>query len=374
MEWFWSHRLPLARGAQEEGWDVIVAATGASTDSKLAEMGFTGLELPPSDQGFLPFAVLKIISRISQILARHRPDLMHAITIKYAFFAGLAARLHPRVACVFTIAGLGYLFSGEGFKPKILRLFVSPYLRAALRRKKAHVIFQNPDDRAIMISRGLVHESRTHLILGSGVDIAVFKAMPEPDDKEPLIVMPTRLVHDKGVAVFVEAARLLKKRAVPARCQIAGGVTAHNPLAISAEEMRAMTADGAAEWLGKVEDMPGLLQRATLIVYPSYYREGIPKVLLEAAATGRAIVTTDHPGCREAVAHHENGLLVPVKDPVATADAIHLLLQDREKRHAMAYRSRERAEKEFDVRLIVRQTLDVYRAATSPTQESVGRA
>lgn len=134
----------------------------------------------------------------------------------------------------------------------------------------------------------------------------------------------------------------------------------NNPLAISKEEMDKFCEGGAVEWLGKVSDMPGLLARATLIVYPSYYREGIPKVLLESCATGRAIVTTDHPGCREAVTDGDNGLLVPVKDPQATAAAIEKLLADTQTRKTMGARSRARAEDEFDVRKIVKATLDVY--------------
>lgn len=361
MDWFWSHRLPLAQGAKARGYHVIVAATGASQDTKLKEMGFEGAELPAADQGFGPAQLLKIICAISVLLAKHKPDIMHAITIKYAFLAGLAARLHSKTRPVFTIAGLGYLFSGEGLKPKILRTLITPYLWYALRHKKGEVIFQNPDDRDIMVSRGFARTAQTHLILGSGVDISAFDSAEEPDDStQPVVVMPTRLVHDKGVAVFVEAARLLKERGMDARFQIAGGLTAHNPLAISKDEMEEMVKDGATEWLGKIEDMPALLQSAHVIAYPSYYREGIPKVLLEACAIGRAIVTTDHPGCREAVHHGENGLLVPIKDPQTTANAIELLLKDGTKRKAMAAQSRKRAENAFDVNLIVDQTLKVY--------------
>jgi len=361
LDWFWSHRLPLAQGAQKEGWDVLVAVTDASRDEKLAEGGFTGLELPPSDQGFTPFTVLKTIYAIHQRMAETKPDLVHAITLKYAFMTGLAARLHPDIRIVHTIAGLGYLFSGESSKARVLRTLISPLLKLALKGKNMQIIFQNPDDQALLISRGLVREEQCHLIRGSGVDTSQFDHTPEPDsDAPPLVIMPTRLVHDKGVAVFVETARILKKRGVPARFQIAGGVTTNNPLAISKIEMENMVADGAAEWLGKVSNMPKLFSDCALVVYPSYYREGIPKVLLEAAATGRAIITTDHPGCREAVAANENGLLVPVKDAEATADAVQSLLEDKERRKQMGANSRKKAETEFDVQIIVRQTLDVY--------------
>jgi glycosyltransferase involved in cell wall biosynthesis len=179
----------------------------------------------------------------------------------------------------------------------------------------------------------------------------------------PVVLLPTRLIREKGVIVFIEAARILKARGVNAKFQIAGGMEGHNPNKISKEEMETLTADGATEWLGRVTDMPALYASAALIAYPSYYREGVPKVLLESAAMGKAIITTDHPGCREAVADNDNGLLVPVKDAQATADAIETLLKDPVRRKEMGARSRERAEKEFDVRLIVDQTLKVYEAA-----------
>ncbi len=360
MDWFWSHRLPLALGAQEEGWDVSVAATNALNDKALSTQGFKGLELPPSDQGFAPFTALKITLAIAALLKKEHPTLMHAVTLKYAFLAGLAARPFGKTKVVHTIAGLGYLFSGEGFKPKMLRFFIGPFLKLALKGAHMRLIFQNPDDMDLLLSRDFARKEQCYLIRGSGVDTTQFSPQGESKNAAPVVVMPTRLVHDKGVAVFVEAARILKAKGVKARFQIAGGVTANNPLAISKNEMEKMVADGAAKWLGKVSDMPGLLAEATLIAYPSYYREGIPKVLLEACAMGKAIVTTDHPGCREAVAHGKNGLLIPPKDALTLANAIETLLNDPAKRKAMGEYSRTRALEEFDAKLIVDQTLRIY--------------
>lgn len=361
IDWFWSHRLPLARGAQKAGWDVSVAVPHATQDPNLGKEGFIGLDLPAPDQGFAPVAVLKTIVALRKMIKDQKPDLVHAITLKYAFITGLAA-LGLKTRLVHTIAGLGYLFSGEGLKPKILRLLVGPFLKLALRRTGTQLIFQNPDDQRIMIERGFADPAQAHLIRGSGVDTDDFAPRPLPEeDQPPLVVMPTRLVHDKGVAVFVEAARQLKQQGVQARFQIAGGVTKNNPLAMTQAEIEAMVADGAAQWLGKVSDMPALLAQARIVAYPSYYREGIPKVLLEAAAMGKAIITTDHPGCREAVDAGENGLLVPVKDAQSLALAIKTLLDDPQLCAAMGEKSRQKALEEFDVRLIVEQTVKLYR-------------
>lgn len=362
MEWFWSHRLPLAQAAQKAGWEVHVAADGAAQDSKLAALGFTGHDLPRASGGLAPLALLRIIAALYTLYARLRPDCVHAITIKYVFMAGLAARLRPGLKIVHTIAGLGFLFSGESVKAQLLRLAVAPFLRLALDHQNAQVIVQNPDDRAVLIHHNFVQPARCHLILGSGVDLQQFPATPLPSDELPLVLMPTRLVRDKGVEIFVQAAHRLRDQGVLVRYAIAGGLTRHNPMALTQQEMESLCADRLVQWLGKVVDMPALYATASLIVYPSHYGEGIPKVLLEAAATGRAIVTTDHPGCREVVRDGENGLLVPIKDVSATARAMLSLLGDRARLQAMGTASRARAVRDFDVHNIAAQTLAVYNA------------
>lgn len=352
IDWFWSHRLPLAKAAQSAGWDVHIAVPDAAADQQLAAHGFTGHNLP--------VGVASAIKMLRHIIAQEKPDLVHAITIKHAFITGLATLGLKVPRIVHTIAGLGYLFSGEGLKPKLLRFAIVPFLRLALRRKNTNLIFQNPDDMQIMIMRGLASQQHSHLIRGSGVDISQFAPRNVPVSSTPIVLMPTRLVHDKGVGVFVQAARILKSRNINAKFQIAGGVSPNNPLAITQAEMEDIVRDGAVEWLGRVNDMPDLLAKATLIAYPSHYREGIPKVLLEAAACGKPIITTDHAGCREAVLHGENGLLVPVKNPQALADAIETLLHDPQRCIEMGEKSRKIAEIEFNVDKIVAQTLAVY--------------
>jgi glycosyltransferase involved in cell wall biosynthesis len=357
MEDFWSSRLPVALGAQERGYEVCVAFPGAASDARLKEYGIKGFDLPPARQKFSAVAAMQLTRKLDRIMKDLQPDIMHAITLKYAFITALAARRHKKIKPVYTIAGLGYLFSGESLKPKILRTLLRPVIHNMFRHSQ--IIVQNPDDLETLAGRGFIKRDQAALVRGSGVDLNRYKPV-HANDADPVIIMPTRLVHDKGLHVFIEAARILKQRGVQARFQIAGGVTRHNPRAISREEMEFMLEDSNVEWLGKISDMPALYAASTLIVYPSYYGEGIPRVLLEAAAAGRAMVTTDHPGCREAVSHNDNGLLVPVKDAAATADAVEKLLKDTDLRRKMEQRSRARAESEFDIRLIVRQTLDVY--------------
>ncbi|MBX2835142.1 MAG: glycosyltransferase family 4 protein [Micavibrio sp.] len=360
IDWFWSHRLPLAKGAHEAGWEVHVAVTGAQTDKDLASQNFHGHELPPSDKGFTLFTILKTISEIRKIIKDQRPEVVHAITLKYAFITGLAALGIRDIRVVHTIAGLGYLFAGEGAKPKILRAIIGPLLKLALKSGRTELVFQNPDDMNLMLRRGFAEKSRAHLILGSGVDLKKFTATPLPQDEQPIVLMSTRLVHCKGISVFIEAAKICERDGVKARFQVAGGETRNNPLAINAQEMMEMIKGSKVEWLGKVSDMPELLKNASLICYPSYYGEGIPKVLLEACASARPIITTDHPGCREAVDDGENGVLVPIKDAQKTAEAIKNLLSDPVKLSAYGIAGRARCEHEFDVNIIVKKTLEVY--------------
>ena len=355
MDWFWSHRLPLAKGAQDAGWDVSVCATGAEDDDKLEQNGFHGINL-----GGSPF---KILSDIYRIIKSEEPDLIHVITLKYAFLAGLVSRFYPRVKIVHTIAGLGYLFISDGIKPKLLRFFIGPFLKFALKHPRAQIIFQNPDDQELLLKRGFVKPEQIHLIKGSGVDLEEFAHIPEPQNDLPVIVMPTRLVHNKGIAVFIDAAKIAAANGVNAKFQIAGGPVDNNPLGISKDEMEEMIKGSPVEWLGRVSDMPALYAASNLIVYPSYYGEGVPKVLLESGATGRAIITTDHPGCREAIEHGKSGLLVPVKDAQTTAAAIELLIKDVKKRQDMGNASRAFAAREFSVERVVSLTLDVYKTA-----------
>ena len=351
----WKSRMPVARAAKDAGHEVVLALIGDAGTKVDGAEAFKTVTLEARAASFRMIRDLKAVIRAEQ------PDIIHAVTLKYAFITGLAAMPYKHTHKIYTLAGLGYLFRGGDAKSALLRAMTGPLLKNILTAPGVKLIFQNPDDRELMIQRRFARQSDAILIPGSGVDLTKFSFTSEPHGV-PLVLMPTRLVHDKGVSVFVEAARILKKRGVNARFEIAGGETKHNPKGITRAEMEAMTADGAAQWLGRVEDMPGLLARAALIVYPSSYGEGLPRVLLEACAAGRAIVTTDHPGCREAVRHGENGLLVPVRNAQATAAAIEKLLQDPELRRSMGAKGRARAEKDFDVNIIAQKTAAVYKA------------
>ncbi|MCF8496783.1 MAG: glycosyltransferase, partial [Alphaproteobacteria bacterium] len=250
MDMLWSHRLPLAEGARACGHEVTIAAPGARENQRLRVLGFQTADLPALAAS--PAGLLRVMDGIHALLRIQKPDLVHVFTLKYVFAAGLVLRFHRNITPVYSIAGLGWLFRSGSLKAHILRILISPFLRFALNNPRARIIVQNPDDLSLLIQGRMAQDSRCHLIRGSGVDTRQFSYTEEPADGIPMTLMPTRLLHGKGVTVFARAARLLKDRGVRARFCIAGGLSPGNPDALTAEEMKAMTADGALEWLGKV--------------------------------------------------------------------------------------------------------------------------
>ena len=358
----WDSRMAVAHAAQAKGFEIVIGLINGdqAAADRAPEFRIVSIEKSKNDIGI--FSSLRMINAIKELIKQEKPDIIHSVTLKYGFLTGISAISYKNIKKIYTLAGLGYLFRSHSTKSLLLRAVLKVFLTFILRRQNTMLIFQNIDDLELMVARHYATQAQSVLIKGSGVYLDRFTPNPSGEEAHPIVLMPTRLVHEKGVSVFVEAARILKSRGIEARFQIAGGETKHNPKAISKQEMEDMVQDGAAEWLGRVEGMPALLSQATLIVYPSYYGEGIPRVLLESCAAGRAIVTTDHPGCREAVAHGVNGLLVPVKDAHATADAIEALLRNAGTRHEMEKQSRIRAEEQFDIHLIAEKTVNLYSA------------
>lgn len=358
----WKTRMPVARGAQAQGWDVSIGIVGDPPEDQSALDGFDVIFLPRPKDKFGPAATLETILAIRKTIKDVSPDLVHTVTLKYSFLVGYARLGLRGFRIMYTMAGLGFLFRSEGTKSKFVGFMMSPFLRFVLRHKAAEIIFQNQDDRDLLIDRSFVRAYQTHLVLGSGVDTDKFKPAPFEQSDEPLILMPTRLVREKGVSVFIKAARMLHQQGVKARFQIAGGITKHNPRAISEEKMRGMLHESRVEWLGHVSDMPALLKKAYCVAYPSNYGEGVPRVMLEACASAKPIVTTDHPGCRETVEDGVNGFLVPTKNAKAVAEALKKIIEDPALCESMGKASRKRAEDKFAISHIVDQTVALYKA------------
>jgi glycosyltransferase involved in cell wall biosynthesis len=262
------------------------------------------------------------------------------------------------IAVVNAVSGLGYLFLGS-MRARLLRPLVMRLYRLALRYRRSRTIFQNPDDRDLFVGAGLLRAEQAVLIRGSGVNCATFVPQAEPDGV-PIVMLPARILWDKGVGEFVDAARRIRQHDARVRFVLVGDPDPGNPAAVPSAMLDAWMREGVIESWGHRRDMPGVLSSATVVVLPSY-REGLPKALLEAAACGKPVVTTDVPGCREIVQHNVNGLLVPVRDAPALADAIRLLLQSPSLRQRFGRAGRLIVEREFAEHLVIEQTLGVYR-------------
>jgi glycosyltransferase involved in cell wall biosynthesis len=279
--------------------------------------------------------------------------------MKPVLYGSLAAWVSGVPCVVNALAGLGYVFVSRQIKARLLRPFIAAGFRLLLNRRNSCLILQNSDDRSMMIQSQLAPEQRIRLIRGSGVDTDLFHPRPEPQGV-PLVILASRMLWEKGVGEFVAAAGILKKRGVNARFVLVGESDGDNPNAIPGTTLGEWNSQGDVEWWRKRDDMPEVMGLASIFCLPSAYGEGIPKVLLEAAASGLPIVTTDAPGCREVVRHGVNGLLVPVRCAVDLADALHRLIESPSLRKSMGEQGREIAVNEFSEFQVVAETMAVY--------------
>ena len=357
--YFCSHRLPVARAARDAGAEVVVATRVTAHGEAIRAEGFRLVPLAWRRGSHTPLAELRAIVDIVSLYRRERPDLVHHVALKPVIYGSLAAASAGVPHVVNALTGLGALFIGSSARTRLLGALARAVLRPLLNRPGGRVILQNADDRLLLEERGLLRHTLVALIRGSGVDVNRFAPTPEPDSP-PVAVLAARMLRDKGVDEFVDAARLLKARGVAVRMQLAGPTDPDNPAAIDEKVLRGWQTEGVVEWLGPVADMPALWATSHIAVLPSY-REGLPKALLEAAASGRPMVATDVPGCREIVRADETGLLIPPRDAAALADAIARLAGDAALRRRLGARARLVAETEFAEAVVVRETLALYR-------------
>lgn len=356
-EFFFSHRSNLARAARDAGWSVHVAVPADALAARIHNEGFVFHSLPLSRSGMNPFVELQTAWSLFRLFRRLQPDVVHAVTIKPVLYSGLLAPFAGVPLLVQAVSGLGHVFIDVGFGSGVRRVFVRLAYRFAFRHPCSRVIFQNPDDKVAL--RSALRKDQGVLIPGAGVDPEEFVAHPEPDGI-PLVVLASRMLWAKGVGEFVEAARVLRARGVRARFALVGDSDPHNPAAVPQHQLSAWAEMDTVEWWGRQEDMPSVFKQAAVVCLPTYYGEGIPKVLIEAAAAGRPIVATDWPGCREIVHHGDNGLLVRPRDAEVLADALQKLIGSAGLRAEMGARGRERVLDGFTSEQVVRETLRIY--------------
>lgn len=364
--YFWSHRLPMARAARAAGFAVAVACR---VDRHRARIEAAGIRVIPltrlTRRGTNPLAEMRAIAELVALYRRERPRVVHHVAMKPVVYGALAARLARVPGIVNALAGLGFVFTAESVKARLLRPLVVMAFRVLLNRRGSRLLVQNADDRGLFVQRGLVSAERVTLIPGSGVNTAAFAPSPEPAG-EPVALCVARLLWDKGIGELVGAARILRARGAPLTIRVAGDPDPANPRSIPQDTLQAWTAEGIVEFLGRREDIAALTAASHIAVLPSY-REGMPKALLEAAACGRPLVATDVPGCRALVRDGVNGLLVPPRDPVALADALEKLARDPGLRARLGAQARRDAEEIYSEDAVEDAAAALYRALRAET-------
>ncbi|CAM9947551.1 unnamed protein product, partial [Phaeothamnion confervicola] len=307
--WYlYNFRLPLARHLRELGLEVVFVSPADHYVERLRAEDFRWVEFDMNRRSINPLAELVAMYRLAQIYRREKPAACHHFTIKCVLYGTIAAKLTGVKSVVNAVTGLGHMFLGHRFATRMLRPFVGFFYRKILTARRVEVVFQNGDDLAEFVNRNLVLREKVTIIRGSGVNLARFSPRPGllDGDPSPMVLFASRFLREKGLVEFVEAARLLKLRGIQANFALAGSPDPGNPSSIPDSMIQQWASEGVVDVLGHSDKMEELLHNATLVVLPSY-REGTPRILLEAAAVGKAIVATDVPGCREIVKHGVNG-------------------------------------------------------------------
>jgi glycosyltransferase involved in cell wall biosynthesis len=362
-DWYlYNFRRAIARRLQADGHEVVMVSPPGDFGGRFAALGLRWVTLPMNRASLNPLREAATLWQLVKTLRREQPDLLHNFTVKCAIYGALAARVAGVPAVVNAVAGMGYVFTSDSLKARALRPLVKLLLRATLGSARSLLILQNPDDAAAFVAARLVTPERIRVIRSSGVDTSRFHpVMPMRGNGGLRVLLAARLLWEKGLQEFVDAARLLREQGRNVQFLLAGMPDPGNPHSVDAAQVQAWVDAGLLQWLGHVDDMPALLNSVDVMALPSYYREGVPRSLIEAAACGLAIVTTGLPGCREVVTQHGvDGLRVEPRDARGLADRIIALDDDRELLAQLGRRSRQRALNDFDERLVIQRTVDVY--------------
>jgi glycosyltransferase involved in cell wall biosynthesis len=357
--YFCSHRLPLAIGSIKAGFDVAIATRIAHHRDVIQQAGVEIYPWNVSRGSTNVFTELKALFRLLKIYREVRPDLVHQVALKPVLYGSFIAKLIGPKKVINALGGMGFVFNDGRQNTRRLRSVILTGLKWLLSGKDRVLILQNPEDCALMVKEAGIDAESIRLIRGAGVNTRQFNVSPEPDGT-PIIILPARMLWDKGIGEYVEAAKILKAEGVAARFILVGGIDECNPAAISPDQLHAWTDTGYVEWFGQRDDMPEVFRQANVVCLPSY-REGLPKALLEAAACGRAIVASDVPGCREIVKNGENGILVPARDPLTLATALKKLISSPDLRRQMGLNGREMVVEAFSEEAVVNGTLDIYK-------------
>lgn len=350
--------LDRAIAAKNAGYEVAVHVRCSEHRTVIEKAGLQVIPHNISRSGLNPFRELVSVFQLVQVFRSFRPDVIHLIALKPIVLGSLASIFYPKAKIVNAPVGMGYLFASNDVRARLARPLVKLVLKSTLGRKRSITIIENSDDKTSLVESGFLNSNQIVLIRGTGVNLDVFRPTAEPVGPK-IVVLIARMLRDKGVFEFVESARIIKRTHPTTLFWLIGDADPGNPASLTTQQLQEWNDEGIVTWLGYRTDVPELLTQIHIVCLPSY-REGFGKVFVEAGAALRAVVATDVPGCREAVEHQVNGLLVEPKNSEALAAALIEVLDNDELRLRLAKEGRRRAEFEFSSATVNAQTLAVY--------------
>ena len=361
QDWFFlSHRLPIGVAAKDAGYDVTIVSEDTGVTDKIRESGLKTINLPINKAGTNIKDEIKTFFFLYKLFLREKPDIVHLVGLKTMLWGSLACRFAGIKAMVSAVCGLGVLFDEEHIRSFMTRSILK-VLRATHKKKRLTVIFQNNDDKAIFLNAKIIKEEQCVFTNGSGIDLHNYNYTPEHIDGLIKIIFTARMVENKGTLVLIDAAKKLETE-YKGKVQflLCGGLDT-NPNGITKEMLESRCDGEYIQWLGHRKDVLELLKQSHIMAFPSWYREGLPKSVIEAEAIGRPVVTTDSVGCRDTVIDGKNGYMIPIKDSDALAAALKKLIDNPELRQTMGKNAREFAVSRFDIKDVVKVHLDVYK-------------
>lgn len=358
--YFMSHRLFLAKYAISQGYKVSLLTKATIHKKEIESYGIHIVDWPISRRSANIFSELKSIFVLLKVIKNFKPDIIHSVALKPILYGAFCAKICKIPVRIFAFAGLGYIFSSSQFLAKVLRPIIVLIMKFLLKNKHSTLVMQNKDDQNIFLQENIVLKSQICIIKGAGVDLKLF-SVSKNITQPPIVLLPARLLRDKGIEDFVKAATILKKDGLNARFVIAGREDPSNPESVDQAFLEKLKESNIVELWGHIDDMAGVLQRVSVVCLPSF-REGLPKALLEAASCGKAIVSYDVPGCREVVINKVNGFLVEFRNIIGMSDAVKTLLLNNSLRESMGNEGRRLVIKHFSQEEIAMQTESLWKS------------
>ncbi len=357
-----SHRIDIAIAAKKSGYEVHIACGITEHRETLLGHGFIVHDTKSTRCGLNFFKEVTVFFRILSLLKNLSPDVIHLVTIKPMVYGGIASKILGIKGVIFSISGLGYVFSSNQWKAKILKRIIKPIYHFIFSIEKAGVVLQNKDDAKFLISSGLLNEDKVVYIPGSGFHAHNVILKKEPSDHN--VLMASRILKDKGVFEFIDASKKVIEVLPNVKFTLAGGFDEENPESISKSTLFNLLKNSPIDYVGFSSNIYQDLSDCNIAVLPSY-REGLPRFLIEAAASERVLISTYAPGCQEVVKNYKTGLLVPIKNSHALADAIIFLLENENCRRKMAKEAKKESLNTFHIDHIINAHMALYNSRTN---------